>query len=56
MDLDAGLLALQLGPTAHVLTATIENLTDRLYAEAGNAGFFRPAPGRRVLLTWRSEF
>jgi outer membrane receptor protein involved in Fe transport len=56
MDLDLGLLAFQVGRTAHLLTATIENLTDQLYAEAGNAGFFRPAPGQRVLVTWRSEF
>ncbi len=56
LDIDLGLLPLQLGSTASVLTATLENATDALYAEAGNAGFFRPAASRRLLLAWRTAF
>lgn len=56
IDVDLGVLALQWGTTAHVLTATVENVGNALYAEAGNAGFIRPAPARRLLLAWRSMF
>lgn len=56
VDLDVGALAFQLGRTTHVVTATLENVGDVLYAEAGNAGFVRPAPGRRLLLAWRTGF
>lgn len=56
VDLDVGALALQLGRTTHVLTATLENVGNVLYAEAGNAGFVRPAPGRRLLVAWRTGF
>lgn len=56
LDVDLGLLALQLGRTTHVVTATLENVTNALYAEAGNSGFVRPAPGRRLQLAWRTAF
>lgn len=56
LDLDVGLLALQLGRTTHIVTATLENVTNALYAEAGNAGFVRPAPARRLQLAWRTAF
>ncbi len=56
LDVDVGLIPVQLGGTVSVLTATVENVTNTLYAEEGNAGFVRPAPGRRVLLAWRTAF
>lgn len=56
LDLDVGVLALQLGRTTHIVTATLENVTNALYAEAGNAGFVRPAPARRLQLAWRTAF
>ncbi len=56
VDVDLGLMPLQFGSSASVLTATIQNVTNELYAEAGNAGFFRPAPGRRLLVAWRTAF
>ncbi len=35
---------------------TIANLTDELYAEFSNASFFRPEPGRALILTWGLDF
>lgn len=35
---------------------SVENLTNELYAEASNAGFFRPEPRRSVNLSWTTEF
>jgi hemoglobin/transferrin/lactoferrin receptor protein len=35
---------------------SVENLTNELYAEASNTGFFRPEPGRSVTLMWTTEF
>ncbi len=38
------------------LAASIENLTDELYAEFSNAQFFRPEPGRRATVSYRIWF
>jgi len=38
------------------LSAAIENLTDRLYAEPLNIGVFRPEPGRSIELRARIDF
>ncbi len=38
------------------LTVGVENLTNRLYAEAPNVAFFRPEPRRNLILSVRSEF
>ncbi|MCK5439405.1 MAG: TonB-dependent receptor [Gemmatimonadetes bacterium] len=35
---------------------TIANLTDELYAEFSNAAFFRPEPGRTLIVTWGLDF
>jgi len=35
---------------------TIANLTDELYAEFSNASFFRPEPGRTLIVTWGLDF
>ena len=55
-SIDGGTRLLQIGRVAQTLTASVENIGDVLYAEAGNAGFFRPQPGRRLRVGWRSEF
>jgi outer membrane receptor protein involved in Fe transport len=34
----------------------IGNLTNELYSEFSNASFFRPAPGRHIVLTWATRF
>ena len=40
----------------HHLGLAVENVTDALYAEALNTGFFRPEPGRSLAVTWSVEF
>jgi outer membrane receptor protein involved in Fe transport len=34
----------------------LENLTNTLYAEAPNVGFFRPEPKRNLVVSWRVSF
>lgn len=34
----------------------VGNLTNELYSEFSNAGFFRPAPQRHIVLTWSARF
>ena len=50
MDLSAGFAIDQWGAVDERVVVRIENLTDELYAEFPNAAFFRPAPGRRLVL------
>ena len=38
------------------LNVAVENVGNTLYAEASNASFFRPQPGRNVLANWSLEF
>jgi len=38
------------------LDVQVNNLTNKLYAEAANAGFFRPEPMRNVVVAIRSSF
>ncbi|HEY6826406.1 MAG TPA: TonB-dependent receptor [Gemmatimonadaceae bacterium] len=35
---------------------SLENLANTLYAEAANASFFRPQPGRNLLASWSLDF
>ncbi len=51
-----GVTVFRRGPHIHRLGVTVNNLTDELYAEFANAGFFRPEPGRSVILTWDMSF
>jgi outer membrane receptor protein involved in Fe transport len=53
---DAGLRLFDTDRLRHVAVVTVENVGDALYAETGNAGFFRPAPARRVQVGWTTEF
>ena len=55
-SIQGGVTVFRRGPHVHRLGITIDNLTDELYAEFANAGFFRPEPGRRVILTWDMNF
>jgi outer membrane receptor protein involved in Fe transport len=41
------------GGVDHRVGLFVENLTDELYSEFSNAAFFRPQPGRTLLLTYR---
>ena len=40
----------------HQLNIAVTNLTNTLYAEFGNVGFFRPEPKRNLTLTWNVSF
>ncbi len=40
----------------HRLNVAVTNLTNQLYAEFSNVGFFRPEPKRNVTLTWNVSF
>ncbi len=54
--LEGGFKVLDLGTTHHSITARLENVGNTLYSEAANTGFFRPSPGRRLHVSWSSEF
>ena len=38
------------------LDLQVNNIGNTLYAESANAGFFRPEPGRHVVIALRSSF
>jgi len=38
------------------ITVVVNNLTNALYAEFSNAGFFRPEPKRSLSVSWTSGF
>jgi hemoglobin/transferrin/lactoferrin receptor protein len=40
----------------HRVTVAVDNLTDELYAEFSNASFFRPQPGRMVIVSYGIDF
>lgn len=56
VGLEGGVRVLDLGSTRHTVTARVENVGNTLYSEAANTGFFRPSPGRRLHVSWTSEF
>ncbi len=56
IGVDAGLRMFDSDRIRHTVVVSVENAGNVLYAETGNAGFFRPAPGRQVRLGWTSEF
>jgi len=56
MSVRAGLVVLRRGPMAHRVSVGVRNLTNALYAEFSNVGFFRPEPRRSVVLTYDLSF
>ena len=52
----AGWLFAQSASAEHRLDLVIDNLADRLYAEASNASFFRPQPGLGARLSYAVRF
>ena len=56
VDLRAGVTVWQSAGMRHELTAVLGNVTDALYAEFANVGFFRPEPGRNLTLSWLVTF
>jgi hemoglobin/transferrin/lactoferrin receptor protein len=51
-----GVRGWQLGALRQDLTVVINNLTNRLYAEAANASFFRPESGRHAVISISTAF
>ncbi|MCB1056306.1 MAG: TonB-dependent receptor [Acidobacteria bacterium] len=54
--LAAGARLFEIGRQEHSLSLVVDNLTDELYAEFSNASFFRPAPKRNLVATYRVRF
>ena len=54
--LRGGARLFRIGTTVHEVTLVVNNLTNRLYAEFSNAGFFRPEPKRSLSLGWTTTF
>ena len=54
--LRGGIRGWTIGGTRQDLTISINNLTNALYAEAANAGFFRPEPRRNVSVALTTSF
>ncbi|HEY3288125.1 MAG TPA: TonB-dependent receptor [Gemmatimonadaceae bacterium] len=55
-NLRGGAHLFTIGGMRQDLDLQVNNLTNKLYAEAANAGFFRPEPGRNVVVAVRSSF
>jgi hemoglobin/transferrin/lactoferrin receptor protein len=55
-NLRGGVRLFETGGTLHRINLALTNVTNELYAEATNTGFFRPAPMRNVTLTYELSF
>lgn len=55
-NLRGGVTLFRNGDHVQRLAVTVGNLTNALYAEAGNVSFFRPEPKRHVVLSWEASF
>jgi len=56
MSARAGVTVLRRGAMAHRITLGVLNLTNALYAEFSNVGFFRPEPARSLVVTYDLAF
>lgn len=52
----AGARLFNTGTISHSLNVSLNNLTNRLYAEFSNASFFRPEPKRSAAFSWTTSF
>ena len=52
----AGIRGWSFGNVRQDITVVVNNLTNALYTEAGNASFFRPEPGRHLLIALSTAF
>ncbi len=55
-DARAGARLFRAGRTDHNVSVTVANLGNRLYSEASNTSFFRPAAGRSVAVSYWVNF
>ena len=56
VNLRGGVRLFELGGQPQMLSISVNNLTNALYAEAANSGFFRPEPARHVIVGVTSRF
>lgn len=57
MTARAGARLFRAGRSEHSVSATLDNVGDRLYSEASSSStLFRPSPGRNVTLAYRVDF
>ena len=55
-DARGGARLFEAGGTRHSVSLTVANLANKLYSESSNTSFFRPAPGRNVMISYRMDF
>lgn len=55
-DARAGARLFRAGRSTHNVSVTVANLGNKLYSEASNTSFFRPAPGRNVTVAYWVNF
>lgn len=55
-DARAGARLFRAGRSEHNVSVTVANLGNKLYSEASNTSFFRPAPGRNVTVAYWVNF
>lgn len=56
MQARAGMRLFTAGRSTHSVSLIVDNLTNKLYSEASNSNFFRPAPGRNITAAYRVDF
>jgi outer membrane receptor protein involved in Fe transport len=56
MHARAGARLFRAGRTEHTVALAIDNVGNKLYSEASNSNFFRPAPGRNMTVAYRVDF
>ena len=56
MHIRGGVRLFDYGSSSHSLMLGVENLTNELYSEFANAGFFRPNPKRTFVVSWVTSF
>jgi hemoglobin/transferrin/lactoferrin receptor protein len=56
MSARGGMRLFRAGRSQHSVTLVLDNIGNKLYSEASNSNFFRPAPGRNVTAAYRVDF
>jgi hemoglobin/transferrin/lactoferrin receptor protein len=56
MQARGGIRLFQTGRSTHTITVSLDNVGNKLYSEASNSNFFRPAPGRNITAAYRVDF
>jgi outer membrane receptor protein involved in Fe transport len=56
MQARGGVRLFRAGRSQHSVSLVLDNIANKLYSEASNSNFFRPAPGRNVTAAYRVDF